>query len=320
MERWTELGQVPANFGPTAVTIGNFDGVHRGHQKVLGELVNQARQLGLRSVAITFDPHPSQVHRPDEAPDLITSVDDRLDLLAGTGIDAVLLVHYTLEFAAQMPREFVSRWFAGPLQAQAVVVGRDVRFGRRNSGDINTLRELGGEFGFEVVEIADASGTPDGRRWSSTWVRELLAVGEVGKAAELLGHPHRVSGVVVHGLARGRRLGIPTANLDTYSVGMVPADGVYAGWLIQPKLAETDRDYRLPAAISIGTNPTFDGLIRTVEGHVPGRDDLVLYGDRIILEFVQRLRETLRFESVDALVAQLRADIQKTVEVLRVDL
>lgn len=318
MHRWTDLSQVPADFSPCVVTIGNFDGVHRGHRGVLTRMVADATATGHRAVAVTFHPHPAQVHRPDVAPELITGIADRLELLAETGLHAVLLVEYTLEFARLTPEEFVRTYLVEGLHAGTVVVGRDVRFGLENSGDLATMRALGERFGFAVEVIEDvhgevSAGQPDGeRRWSSTWVRELLAQGDVVGAARILGRPHRVRGTVVHGDARGRELGYPTANLSQDATGMVPADGVYAGWLRRVGYPADQPDGYLPVAISVGTNPTFDGVQRRVEAHVPDRTDLDLYDEEVVVEFVERLRPTVRFESVEALVAQMDDDVART--------
>ena len=321
--RWTDLSEVPDDFGPSVVTIGNFDGVHRGHVSVLSAMADDARAGGARAVAVTFSPHPQQVHRPQGAPALITGDEDRLELLAQTGLDAVLLLRYTLDFARQTPEEFVRRYLVDGLRARTVVVGRDVRFGRDNSGDLATMADLGRRFGFDVEVIDDVTGPAGGsddpvhRRWSSSWVRELLQDGDVVGAAQVLGRPHRLRGVVVHGDARGRELGFPTANLAPEATGMVPADGVYAGWLRRTDRPAGSVDSVLPAAISIGTNPTFEGLRRRrVEAYVLDRTDLDLYGEEVVLELVVRLRPTLRFESVDALVGQMRLDVERVREEL----
>ncbi|MGC5168441.1 bifunctional riboflavin kinase/FAD synthetase [Luteimicrobium sp. DT211] len=332
MLRWTDLAEVPPDFGPTVVTIGNFDGVHRGHVAVCRAIVERARVDGARAVAVTFDPHPASVHRPETAPELLTGVPDRLELLAETGLDAVLLLRYSLEFAQQTPDEFVRRYLVEGLRARRVVVGRDVRFGRGNAGTLETMIELGERHGFVVEVVGDVGQTPhDGHaRWSSTYVRELLATGDVAAAAAVLGRPHRLRGVVVHGDARGRELGFPTANLGpapdgTAVQGMVPADGVYAGLLRRPGLAATTgaaaADAALPAAISIGTNPTFDGVERRVEAYVLDRTDLDLYGEEVVLELVERLRPTLRFEGLDAieqLVATMHDDVARARDALGV--
>ncbi|WP_125775228.1 bifunctional riboflavin kinase/FAD synthetase [Antribacter gilvus] len=315
MQLWTDLEQVPPGFGPSVVTIGNFDGVHRGHRAVLGRIVQLARSDDARAVAVTFHPHPAAVHRPDTAPELITGLQDRLDLMAETGLDAVLLVEYTLDFAAQTPDEFVTRYLVDGLRARTVVVGHDVRFGKQNAGTLSTMVELGGDHGFEVVAIEDVGECvpPSGagqQRWSSTAVRALLAEGDVAQAADVLGRAHRVRGTVVHGDARGRELGFPTANLGGIT-GMVPADGVYAGRLRRPSLADGEADKVLPAAISIGTNPTFDGVERRVEAYVLDRTDLDLYDEEVVLEFVAHLRPTLRFDGIDALITTMHDDVAR---------
>ena len=328
MHVWQDLDEAAAALASGAVgdgavvTIGNFDGVHRGHQAVLGRVVGLARADGRAAVAVTFDPHPAQVHRPDEAPELLTGLGDRLDLLAEAGLDGVLVVPYTLDLAALTPEEFVTRYLVDGLRARTVVVGHDVRFGKGNSGSLATMVELGGTHGFEVVAVDDVGECPPHPggmpRWSSSAARTLLADGDVAGAADVLGRPHRLRGVVVHGDARGRLLGFPTANLGDIA-GMVPADGVYAGRLLRPQLAQREPghpDRALPAAVSIGTNPTFDGVERRVEAYVLDRDDLDLYDEEVVVELVERLRPTLRFESVDDLVEQMHADVAQARELL----
>ncbi len=309
---WRGVGQVPTDLGPTAVTIGNFDGVHRGHQALLGALVRTARAAGVPAVVVTFDPHPAAVHRPGQAPPLLTGLTDRIELLAGSGVDAVLVLDYTLDFARTSPEDFVLTYLVGALHACAVVVGEDTRFGWANAGDPTTMAALGTRHGFAVEVVADVAGTGGGRRWSSSWVRELLDAGDVAGAADVLGRPHRIRGVVVHGEARGRELGYPTANLGPDASGAVPADGVYAGWLVR---GGTER---LPAAVSVGTNPTFDGVTRVVEAYVLGRTDLALYGEEVVVELVEHLRPMLRFDGVDALVAQMADDVAAAARVLGV--
>lgn len=316
MQRWNDVPQIPADIGGTVVTLGNFDGVHRGHRAVLTEVLSRAAAEGLMSVAVTFDPHPVAVLYPERAPDLITSLDHRLALLEAAGVDGVLVMEFTREFAQLTPEEFVRQVFVDALTARMVVVGEDTRFGVRNSGDVQTLLELGEHFGFEVVTVRDQGADTAHTRWSSTQVRELLADGDVAGAAQVLGRPHRVSGVVVHGDHRGRELGYPTANLERHCEGLVPADGVYAGWLVRPQLPASDPDSTLPAAISIGTNPTFDGTARRVEAYVLDRTDLDLYEQPVTLEFVQRLRPTLRFDSVEELLETMAQDVRRCREVL----
>jgi riboflavin kinase/FMN adenylyltransferase len=324
VQRWQGLDAVPDGFGPSVVTIGNFDGVHRGHRALLATVVGAARQRGLPAVAVTFEPHPVAVLFPERAPAVLTAPDHRLDLLAETGLDGVLVLEFTREFAQWTPEHFVRTVFADALHAALVVVGADTRFGHRNSGDVATLRQLGATLGFDVETVPEfglVAGDGDGtnaRRWSSSWVRELLTQGDVAGAAEVLGRPHRVTGVVVHGEHRGRELGYPTANLSQDAVGQVPADGVYAGRLVRPELPPDAPDAVLPAAVSVGTNPTFDGHQRRVEAYVLDRTDLDLYGERLAVEFVERLRPTLRFDGVDALVEQMGLDVARCRELLGV--
>ena len=317
VQRWNDVNEIPADLGPTAVTLGNFDGVHRGHRVVLNELVARARERDLAPVAVTFDPHPIAVLRPEQAPAMLTSLDQRLRLVSQVGLHGIFVMAFTLELAQWTPREFVERIFVEKFDAKLVVVGKDTRFGVKNSGDVDTLRELGEEFGFDVIALEDVGVHGEAEpRWSSSLARTLIAEGEVARAAEVLGRPHRVSGVVVHGDHRGRDLGFPTANLSPDSEGLVPADGVYAGWLDRPSLAPEDPDSTLPAAISVGTNPTFDGTQRRVEAYVLDRDDLYLYDELVSVEFVKLLRPTLKFDSVDELLTQMHEDVKQCREAL----
>jgi len=303
--RWTDLSQIPPGYGPSVVTLGNFDGVHKGHQAVLGTVVARARVEGAQAVAVTFEPHPIAVLHPERAPQIITSPAQRLELLSATGLDALL--------ALWTPERFVVEVIVKALGAKVVVVGTDTRFGVRNSGDVDTLRLLGAEHGFEVVALADVG---NGGRWSSSRIRALVTSGDVTGAAEILGHLHRVCGEVVHGDHRGRELGYPTANLCQESAGLIPADGVYVGRLLRPSLPEGHADRAMPAAISIGTNPTFDGTQRRVEAYVLDRTDLDLYGETVVFEFIERLRPTEKFDSIEALVEQMADDVERARAVL----
>lgn len=304
MQIFNGVEEVPHLDG-AVVTIGMFAGMHRGHRAVIARTVEVARHLGVRSVAMTFAPHPVLVHHPDRYIRPLSSVSQRLSNLESQGIDATLLVNYTLEFAQLTPEEFVREYLVKLLAVRAVVVGEDARFGARNSGDVETLRELGASYGFDVHILEDLVDPASGRRWSSTWIREALADGDVETAAYILGRPHLVRGEVVHGAHRGRELGYPTANLKAEDVGVVPIDGVYAGWL-------TDGDVRYPAAISVGTNPTFGDEARTVEAHVLGRDDLDLYGHLVTVEFTHRLRAMHAFDGIEPLLVQMRQDVVDT--------
>lgn len=313
MHRWTNLDDVPADLGPTVATLGNFDGVHRGHQAVLGSVVDLAAERGLAAVAVTFDPHPVAVLHPERAPEEIVGLGHRLALLEELGLDGVVVIEFTREYARLLPEDFVVQTFVEGLRAQVVVVGQDTRFGLHNTGDVGTMRELGERYGFEVVVQETEGEVEEGRRaWSSTALREALTSGDMPSATQILDREHRVSGEVVYGHARGRELGYPTANLSVDSEGMIPADGVYAGWLERPELAEDHPDRRLPAAISVGTNPTFDDVVRrTVEAYVLDRLDLDLYGEIVWVDFTRRLRGNLRFDSVEELTEQMAQDVDR---------
>jgi riboflavin kinase / FMN adenylyltransferase len=314
VHRWRRLDEIPPGFGPTVATLGNFDGVHRGHRAVLDTVTRTAAARGLRPVAVTFDPHPVAVLHPERAPEAIAGLGHRLDLMEQAGLDGVVVIEFTREYALLTPEDFVVQTFVEGLRAQVVVVGNDTRFGLHNSGDVDTMRELGRLHGFDVITQDTEGDTRDGlRTWSSTTLRRAIAAGDMVEAARILDRPHRVSGEVVHGHHRGRALGYPTANLSPDSEGMVPADGVYAGWVERPSLPAGHPDRRLPAAISVGTNPTFDDVVRrTVEAYVLDRTDLDLYGETVCVDLVRRLRGNLRFASVGELLVQMGRDVDRT--------
>jgi riboflavin kinase/FMN adenylyltransferase len=301
---------IPADYGPTVVGIGNFDGVHRGHRVVISTLVRVAADRGLRSLVVTFDPHPRTVHQPDVVVEQICSLSQRLELIAELGVDGAVVQAYSLEWADQSAEEFVLDYLVRGLRAAAIVVGTDVRFGRDNSGDLSTLRRLGAEHGFDVVVIDEVG---EGSRYSSTSIRALIDAGEVRAAAAELGYNHTLVGTVVHGEKRGREMGFPTANLDVAADGHVPADGVYAGWMHFPA-----RDLRLPTAISVGTNPTFHGSVRTVEGYAIDVEfaDLDVYGETMEVEFVERIRGQVAFRGMGPLIEQMHADVDRARAVL----
>ena len=318
MRVWNSLDEVPTDLPRTVVTLGNFDGVHRGHREVLRRVVELARARDALAVAVTFTPHPRAVHHPEVPHVDIISPEQRVVLLDEAGLDAVLLQRYTLEFADQSPEEFVRGMLVHGLHAAVVVVGHDVRFGRGNTGDVAEMVRLGARYGFEVEAVeefpADHGAEPE-RRCSSTWVREALAAGDVAQAAAVLGRHHVLAGEVVHGFARGRELGFPTANLETDVQGMIPADGVYAGWV------HNAHGGVWPAAISIGSNPTFEDVSRVVEAHVIDRhdervEDFDLYGQHIEVEFVARLRGMVAYEGVEKLVAQITQDVDEARAIL----
>ena len=292
--------------GPTVVAIGNFDGVHLGHREVLAAA--RATRPGAPLVAVTFWPHPMVVLRPDAAPELLCDLAERIDLLRHAGADEVRVVEFTRRVADWSPQEFVEHVLA-PLHPATVVVGENFRFGRRALGTVDTLRDLGAGT-FEVVVLPLIG---DVAALSSTRVRHSLAVGDVEAAAGVLGRPFRYTGIVVMGDQRGRTLGYPTANLTVPEGHACPADGVYAGWLTCLEKADAEP---MPAAISVGTNPTFDGVERRVETYVLDRTDLELYGCRIGVDFITRLRGQVKFDSLDDLIVQMDADVAAAREVL----
>lgn len=291
-----------------AVTVGSFDGVHRGHQHVLAATRDAAD--GAAVVAVTFDPLPREVLAPDRAPKRLTSIERRVELLRDHGADEVRVLAFSREMAGWSPEAFIQRVLVEELKASSVVVGENFRFGSRAAGDVDLLRSAGSAAGFTVVGLTLEGGAEP---FSSTLVRTHVAAGHMPEAAAVLGRPHEVSGVVVEGDRRGRSLGFPTANVPVDDMYAVPPDGVYAGRL------DIGREV-LPAAISVGTNPTFDGQDRRVESYVidrpSGGASLELYDTLVRVEFVRRLRSMDVFDTVDALVAQMHEDVADTRSVL----
>ncbi|MFF1877661.1 bifunctional riboflavin kinase/FAD synthetase [Leifsonia sp. NPDC058230] len=311
MKTFRSLDEVPDGFGPSAVTIGKFDGVHTGHRAVIARLREVAAERGLVSTVITFDRNPLEVLAPEKCPVSLVSIEQKLDLLAGTGVEATLMIAFDRALASLDPEEFVKRILVDRLHAAAVLVGSDFRFGAKGAGNVELLRELGAKYGF-AVHLIDDVRPEHGRRVSSTWIRELLAEGDVGHAGELLGHVPTLRGVVVHGAKRGRELGFPTANLSPESEGLIPADGVYAGWL-------TDAGERYPAAISVGNNPTFEGVPqKQVEAYVLDRE-LDLYDHHVEIAFVERIRGMVAYSGIEPLIAQIADDVAEARRVLAAD-
>jgi riboflavin kinase / FMN adenylyltransferase len=307
---WRGLEQVAPGPDKTVVSVGNFDGVHLGHRHVISRAHEIAASLGhLPVVAVTFDPHPMAVLRPDHVPTMLTTIEQRARLLETAGADVLLVLPFDKEMAQWSPEDFVRRILADSLHTEVVVVGENFRFGHRAAGTVDLLRELGRTYGFRCEAIA-----LDGpvRPWSSTFVREQLANGDVAGAAEALGRPYTVEGIVLLGERRGQRLGYPTANVPTDGLTAVPADGVYAGWL--KRLDEPGAP--LPAAISVGSNPTFDGTRRVVESYVLDRTDLELYGVTVRVGFVDKVRDMERFDSIDELLVAMRRDVDRVREII----
>lgn len=308
MKRLNGINEVPVNWPDSAVSIGKFDGVHSGHRAVIAEMKTLAERDGLATVVVTFDRHPLSLLSPGDCPNPLVSVDQKLELLASTGIDATLVLEFTRALSSLPPEEFISRILVDAMHARHVLVGRDFRFGARGAGNTELLESLGAQYGYETHVIDDVK--PDNEhRVSSTWIRQLLADGDIQTATSLLGHLPTVRGVVVPGAARGRELGYPTANLSPESEGLIPADGVYAGWL-------TDGGIRYPAAISVGNNPTFEGVPhKQVEAYVLD-EDIDLYGHVVDVAFVERIRGMVAFTGIDPLIEQIADDVDRVRAIL----
>jgi riboflavin kinase / FMN adenylyltransferase len=305
VQRWRGLDAVPSGWGRSVVIVGVFDGVHRGHQQLIGAAVAAGRARGLPIVLVTFDPHPREVVRPGSHPARLTGLRRRADLVAELGVDAFLVLPFTTELAHRSPAEFAHEVLVDRLHAAVVLVGANFTFGHRAAGTVAVLTELGTRFGFAVEGVPLATdGAGDHVTFSSTYVRACIDAGDVEAAAAALGRPHRVEGVVVHGYRRGRTLGFPTANVATPPYTALPADGVYAGHFVLGAR-------RLPAAISVGSNPTFSGTVRTVEAYVLDVDE-DFYGHEVGVDFVARLRGQERYDDLDALAAAIDGDVART--------
>jgi len=315
--RWRGLEPTPGDLGRTVITVGMYDGVHRGHQALIGAAVSRARAMRRPCLLLTFDPHPAEVIRPGSHPAILTSLDRKAELVAELGVDAMCVLPFTQEFMRLAPETFTHTVLVEQLHAAQVVVGENFTYGHRASGNVGTLTVEGRRFGFAVEGIALAEDSSDGGEVpiSSTYVRACVAAGDMVSAARALGRPHRVDGVVVRGDRRGRELGYPTANVESPPFTAVPADGVYAGHLVTRDPRSGASRERLPAAISVGTNPTFQGSRRTVEAYVLDWDG-DLYGEHVGVEFAQRLRPMAAFPDVDALLAAMDKDVADTRQVL----
>ncbi|GGF38479.1 riboflavin biosynthesis protein [Marmoricola endophyticus] len=310
MQIWRSLEEIPDGLDPTVVVVGNFDGVHLGHRAVVAQACAQAADDATRVVAVTFDPHPMAVLRPEHAPQMLTTLEQRARLLAEAGVDDVFAIPFSREVASWSPEEFVQRVLVDALHARTVVVGANFRFGAKAAGDVALLQRVGPDHGF-TTRAVPLDGGP--QVWSSTYVRACLAAGDVEGAAQALGRAYALAGTVVRGDQRGRELGYPTANVPP-GVQAVPADGVYAGHL---RRLDEPGALALPAAISVGTNPTFDGTReRRVEAYVIDRVDLELYSVEVEVDFVARVRGMTRFDSVEELVEQMALDVRRCRELL----
>ncbi|MYG94488.1 MAG: bifunctional riboflavin kinase/FAD synthetase [Acidimicrobiia bacterium] len=300
------------NTKPTAISVGVYDGVHVGHQAVLSQLLVQADCLGVASAVVTFDRHPALVLRPQNAPKLLTSLDQKLELLERAGLEYVYLVEFTPDQAHTAPEDFVRQVFMDRLQVRCVVVGEDFHFGRARQGNIDTLKKFGMDMGFEVQTLQLINHD---QSWlepvSSTAVRRALAGGDVRTATAMLGRYHETRGQVVLGDRRGMEIGFPTANIAVAKEMAWPADAVYAGWYTRPD------GTRYMAAINIGRRPTFyeHAQQSLLEAHLLDFEG-ILYGEEAKVEFVELLRSEHRFDGIEALVNQLHIDVVQTRELL----
>lgn len=323
MQRWRGLGEVPSGWGRCVLTIGVFDGVHRGHAQLIGRAVTRARERGLPCVLVTFDPHPAELVRPGSHPAQLSTLTRRAELVEALGVDAFCVLPFTRELSRVSPEAFVHQVLVERLHAAEVVVGQNFTFGHKAAGDVELLSRLGPRYGFTVDRealLADAENSTVAV--SSTYVRSCVDAGDVAAAAAALGRPHRVEGVVVRGDGRGRGLGYPTANVAPPMHSAIPGDGVYAAWFTVlgagPETGTVVPGEPRRAAVSVGTNPTFSGRARTVEAFVLDTE-ADLYGQHVALDFVARLRGMERFDSVTELLEAMAGDTAAARAALPVD-
>ena len=329
MDIWSGLDSVPADLQGSVVTIGVFDGLHRGHQSLIGEAKKQAEELGVPCVMVTFDPHPIAVFLPGKEPTRLAPLDYRLNLAAECGVDAALVIDFTKELAGLSAEEYFTTMIVDTLHARSVVVGENFTFGVNGAGTESTMRELGQKFGVNVT-IAPLLHDDD-QRICSTLVRDYLDQGEVERANWALGRRYAVRGEVVRGAGRGgKELGYPTANLYLPTSVALPADGVYAGWFTITDDREIDKEIsrdidgtmvpgvRYPTAISVGTNPTFGDERRSVEAFILDQE-ADLYGHHVMVEFVGHLRDMVKFNGVDELLDAMARDVTNARDILAKD-
>ena len=319
MERWRGQDEIPTDWGRCVVTIGVFDGVHRGHAELIDHAVKAGRVRGVPTVLMTFDPHPMEVVHPGNHPAQLTTLARRAELVEQAGVDVFLVIPFTPDFMKVTPERYILELLVEHLHVVAVVVGENFTFGSKAAGTVETLRRAGEQFGFgvESVSLVAERAEVDPEQsvtFSSTYIRSCVDAGDVVAAAEALGRPHRVEGLVVRGDGRGRELGFPTANVAPTAYAAIPADGVYAAWFTVlghgPVPGTMVAGQRCRAAVSIGTNPTFSGRARTVEVFVLD-ETADLYGQRVAIDFVGRIRRQEKFGSAADLVAAIDADVEK---------
>ncbi|MCV7415372.1 bifunctional riboflavin kinase/FAD synthetase [Mycolicibacterium litorale] len=325
MQRWRGQDDIPTDWGRCVVTIGVFDGVHRGHAELINNAVKAGRSRGVPTVLMTFDPHPMEVVFPGSHPAQLTTLTRRAELVEEMGIDVFLVMPFTADFMKLTPERYVHELLVERLHVVDVVVGENFTFGKKAAGNVDLLRKAGERFGFAVDSLSLVSEAADPGRdetvtFSSTYIRSCVDAGDVVAAAEALGRPHRVEGVVVRGDGRGRGLGFPTANVAPPMYSAIPADGVYAAWFTVlghgPVMGTVVPGERYQAAVSVGTNPTFSGRTRTVEAFVLDTS-ADLYGQHVAVDFVGRIRGQEKFGSIDDLVTAMNADTDRARAILR---
>jgi len=306
MKVFKGIGEITPEYQSSVITIGNFDGIHLAHQEILQRVVQEARERRVRSVVITFDPHPQRVLHPETQPFyLLTTLDEKVKLIESLGLDAVLLIAFTQAFSAMTAEAFVREILWDKLRIQKVFIGHDYAFGNRKQGNEDFLRSMGGMLGFEVESIN--TFTVNGTTVSSTNIRKAVLGGDVVKAALLLGHPYSLSGTVIRGYQRGREIGIPTANIEP-GKELLPANGVYA---VMVDL----EGVRHAGVLNVGFNPTFSNEKLSVEVHIMNFDG-ELYGKGLTVSFIERIRSEVKFESPQKLVDQILRDKAKAEEIL----
>ena len=309
MHSITALDQVAGGFTGSAVTIGKFDGIHLGHQKLIQELSSAAQEHAIQSVVVTFDRHPDALLKPGHAKLPLIGPKQKHDLIEAQAADILVTLPFDEKLAQLDPKQFVQLILVDGLRAKIVLVGEDFRFGNKGAGDVDLLRELGQQLGFEVRVVS--SEMLDGVKISSSAIREALDRGDVTTANKMLGHVHCCVGMIEHGLKIGRSIGFPTANMARDCEGYLPLDGVYAGWLVVD-------EHRYPAAHSVGINETFQAVPRLVESHILDRDDVDLYDKIVTLEFIEFIRPAAKLNGVEDLVEEINRDLAKIRIVLAV--
>ena len=307
MHSIASLDQVTGGFTGSAVTVGKFDGIHLGHQKLIAALTQAAAEHSIQSVVVTFDRHPDALLKPGHAKLPIIGPKQKHDLIAQHNVDVLVTLPFDEALANLSPEEFVQSILVDGLKAKIVLVGEDFRFGKSGAGNVQLLHELGQQLGFEVRVVASA--LLDGEKISSSVIREALDAGNVTKVQKMLGHVHTCVGIIEHGLKIGRSIGFPTANMARDCEGYLPLDGVYAGWLVVD-------EHRYPAAHSVGINETFQAVPRLVESHILDRNDVDLYDKVVTLEFVDFIRPAAKFNGVEDLVEEINRDLNKVRTIL----